>query len=111
MKKLMANKHFLHILKNANPQLRKNILKDSNPDLIKALCEVCMNTLNGNMKISNSTKSQLKKYKKTLRCLASPKVKLTRKRKLLIQKGGFLPVLLGSLLAGAVGKLVEHFTQ
>jgi len=94
-----------------NPQLRKNILKDSNPDLIKALCEVCMNTLNGNMKISNSTKSQLKKYKKTLRCLASPKVKLTRKRKLLIQKGGFLPVLLGSLLAGAVGKLVEHFTQ
>lgn len=111
MKKLMTNKHFLHILKNANPQLRKNILRNSNPGLIKALCEICTNTLNGNMIISKSTKVRLKKYKKTLRNLASPKVKLTRKRNILIQKGGFLPVLLGSLLAGAVGKLVEHFTQ
>lgn len=107
----MVNKHFLHILKNATPQLRKNILKKANPDLVKALCEICMNTLNGNMKISKSTKSQLKKYKKTLRNLASSKLNLLRKRKILIQKGGFLPLLLSSLLTGAVGKLVEHFTQ
>lgn len=111
MKKLVVNKHFLHILKNASPKLRKNILKQAKPHLIKTLCEICMNTLNGNMTISKSQKLRLKKYKTTLRNLSSPKVKLARKRNILIQKGGFLPVLLGSLLAGAVGKLVEHFTQ
>jgi hypothetical protein len=70
-----------------------------------------MNTLNGNMVVSKSQKFRLKKYKTTLRSLISPKVNLARKRNILIEKEGFLSVLLGSLLAGAVGKLVEHFTQ
>lgn len=107
MKRLKANRHILHVLKNANPRLRKTIIKESTPEVIKTLCEICQNTLNGNAKISLPTKNRLKKYKKTIRNLMSPKLNLSSKRKILIQKGGFLPILLASLLSGAIGKLID----
>lgn len=108
MKRLMANKHILHVLKNCNPQLRKALLKASGPEVIKTLCEISLNTLNGNNKITKDCKRKLKKYKKELRSLACPKLKLTSKRKILVQKGGFLPVLIGSVLSGLIGQIINQ---
>lgn len=108
MKRLKANKHILQVLKNGNPQLRKALLKASSPEVIKTLCEISLNTLNGNNKITKYCKRKLKKYKKELRNLASPKLKLATKRKILIQKGGFLPVLIGSVLSGLIGQLINQ---
>lgn len=111
MKRLRAHKHMLHVLKNCKPCTRKNILKNGSGELIKTLCEVCVNVLNGNAKISKKNKNRLRKYKTTLRQLAKPKSSLTVKRKILVQKGGFLPVILSAVLSGIVGKLLEQVTK
>jgi hypothetical protein len=108
MKRLKANQHFLHVLKNAKPKLRKSIVKECSDDALKTICEICINILNGNLKISKETGYQLKKYKKLLRSLASPKVKLCAKRKTLVQRGGaILPIILGSLFTSVIKKILE----
>lgn len=108
MKRLKDHKHILHVLKNSNNVLRKSILKSASPELIKTLCEICMNILNGNCKISSKCKDSLKSYKSPLRKLISPRCSLKTKKKILIQKGGFLPSLLGAVLSGVIGNLIER---
>lgn len=108
MKRLKENRHTLHVLKSCNPDVRKSIIKNASPELVKTLCEICINTLNGNAKISNNCKNSLKNYKSPLRQLTSPRIGLKSKKKILIQKGGFLPVLLGAILSGVIGNLIER---
>ncbi len=97
----------LHVLKDCSPNTRKQILKKSNKELVQTICEVCLNVLHGNIKVSKQNKKFLQKHKKTIRELASSKHSIAKKRKTLIQKGGFLPVLLGSVLSGVVAKIIE----
>lgn len=106
MKRLKANKHMLHVLKNSNSKLRKTILKFSDSELIKTLCEICLNTLKGNANISEKYINRIKGYKQHIRKLALPKISLKTKRKLLVQKGGFLPILLSAILSGVIGQLI-----
>lgn len=108
MKRLKVHKHMLHVLKNCKPCTRKNIIVTGSGELIKTLCEICMNVLNGNAKISKTYKNRLRKYKNTIRQLAKPKSSLSSKRKILVQKGGFLPVILSAVLSGIVGKLIDQ---
>lgn len=107
MKRLMENQHTLQVLKNCKPIVRKLIIKHGNSELIKTLCEICINTLNGNVKISPKCKNRLKSYKNSLRKLTAPKVKLQAKKKILVQRGGFLPVILSTILSGVIGSLIE----
>lgn len=107
MKRLKVHKHSLHILRKCKSCLRKKIIQSGSNDLIKCLCEICENVLNGNVPISKNCKIRLQKHKKTLRNIVLPKVKLQTKRKIFMQKGGFLPTLLTTILTGIVGKLLE----
>jgi hypothetical protein len=93
----------LYVLKNAAPKLRKAILKNVEPEMIKTLCEISHNTLNGNNSICNNTKKKLVGYKRELRNLACSKRSLSSKRKILVQRGGFLPALIGAVLSGLIG--------
>lgn len=108
MKRLKDHKHILYVLKNCKPCLRKSIINSANPDLIKTLCEICLNVLNGNAQITSKCKNKLKCYKNSLRKLISPRIGLKAKKKVLIQKGGFLPTLLGAILSGVIGNLIER---
>lgn len=85
----------------------KAIVKNADPGLIKTICEIALNTLIGNNEITIKTKKKLTRYKRLLRCLACSKRNLNSKRKLLVQKGGFLPILIGSVLSGVIGSLLE----
>lgn len=107
MKRLKSQKHLLHVLKNATPKVRKVILQDADDELIKALVECVINTLNGNHKVSTDVKGKLGKFRHCLRKLSCSKVALKTKKKILVQKGGFLGVLLSSLLSGLVGRLLD----
>lgn len=109
MKRLRKNRHILHLLKNQNKKFRNSILKTCDDDVIKALIEISINTLNGNNRIPKKILSFLRKHKNTLRCLASTKRTLKAKRRILIQKGGFLPVLIGTVLSGIIGKLIGDY--
>jgi hypothetical protein len=103
MKRLKENKHMLYVLKAADPKLRAAILKNVNPEVIRTICDISHNTLNGNNKICNYAKGKLKKYKRQLRKLTCSKETIASKRKILVQKGGFLPALIGSVLSGVIG--------
>lgn len=99
------HKDLLKVLAKAKPSLRKAILREAEKALVYSICEICDNTLNGNVPLKDSEKQKLRKHKKILRQLAS-KGGSWKKRKVQVQRGGaFVPVLL-SLLAPIVGKLI-----
>ena len=81
-------------VKNAKPNKIKAFIKSADNKFIKAVCECSLNVLRGNVPISNKHKQSLKKHKKDLRQLASKKVSLKRKKKLLLKKRGY------SIIAG-----------
>lgn len=98
----------LYVLKTNNKKLRKAILENVSQDFIKTIIEIIFNTINGNTKLLSKDHKLLKRYKKELRLLSTSNGSIQSKRKVLIQKGGFLPVLLSSLLGGFIGKLIDN---
>lgn len=107
----MDNQHILYTLKEANPKLRKVMLQNVKNDTIKALSEICHNTIKGNVEIGCKQKKCLKRYKTSLRSLARRSLPLTVKRKILIQKGGFLPTLLTVILSSVIGAYLKKQTS
>ena len=78
----------LKVLVNANPKLKKAIIKHASPNLVTAISEIALNMLKGVIKLSPQQKQRLSRYKKEFRSLAKKNVSVNRKRKLLVQKGG-----------------------
>lgn len=109
LRRLKKHKHMLYILRDAKPKLRKAILKNVDEDFIKTLHEIAHNTLNKNNPINAKQKEVLQRYKTSIRKLACPKRSLTQKRKLMVQSGGFLPVLIGTILSGIIGNIIERW--
>jgi len=75
---------------------------------MKAIVDCAINTLNGSHKINKEEKNKLSKYKNRLRALIDPKISFKSKRKILIQKGGFIVPLLTSILSGVIGTLISN---
>jgi hypothetical protein len=74
--------------------------------VIKVIVECAINTLNGNHQLSTDEKTKLSKFKTKLRTLVNSKISFKRKRKLLVQKGGFIVPLLTSILSSVIGALI-----
>ena len=89
----------LQLLEICPPNLRKNLLKKIPDSCIKAICECSLNTLKGNIPLTKHQKAKLRKHKTVLRELAKKRKPLYQKRKLLIQKGGFLNLLIPAALS------------
>lgn len=105
LKRLEKNKYLLSALIDAKPKLRKAILSNSENDLIQTICEIVYNTIKGNCEIDPKICEHLKKYKKSLRILSCHKQPLQTKRKILLQQGGgFLPALIGSVIAALLAR-------
>ena len=97
MNKLRKNINELKILSCCSKKLKDNLIKKGNRELIKTIEECVINTLNGNIKLTKKEKEKLLKFKYSLRNLIKEK-KLKEKKKILIQKGGFLHILLPSAI-------------
>lgn len=108
MKRIKKHKDYLLLLSKCPQKLRKIILKYGNENLLKAILEIVVNTLKGNVKLSKTTKEKLKKYKKALRQLCCPQLSINSKRQLLIQKGGFLNILLPSIIGGVLSHIFRE---
>lgn len=88
----------LRLLKNASAKVRKKILKKCNKNLLCCLCECAKNVLKGNVPLTKPQKSKLSRFKHKLRKLASKKIRVAVKKKV-IQTGGFLGALLTPVLS------------
>ena len=104
-KLLKRNALLLNVLQKAPVNARKAILVSHlNKDFVNCICECVLNLLQGNVPLTTQQKINLQKRKKHLRLLASKKTSL-RKKKELIQNGGFLGAILGPIV-GVLGNLL-----
>jgi len=100
-------KELLRLLAVLKPRTRKTVLKDADRSLIYSICELCDNTLAGNVPLSPSDKKKLSKYKALLRRLAKRGESWQKKKQILVQRGGgfFIPLLL-SVVAPLLSNLI-----
>lgn len=84
----------LQLIHSCPKAIRKQLLKKLSSKVVKTICECSLNVLKGNIPISHYQKKQLGKHKYLLRKLASKKGSLYQKKRLIIQKGGFLNILI-----------------
>lgn len=106
-KAVINNADLLRILSKADPALRQSIIKKANCTLIRGICEVAENTLQGNVPLKPNQKSKLCRHKKILRKLVKKGEKWQKKKKILMQKGGaILPLILGPLLGTLLSSLI-----
>jgi hypothetical protein len=98
MKRRKLNYHALQVLRAAKPKLRKALISNCDRDLVLSICECILNVLSGNIKLSKCVKRKLRKHKATLRKDADKRVSLASKKKVIVQRGGFLLPLLGAVL-------------
>ncbi len=86
----------IRLLSIATPRARKQMVREGDRELVNCVSECCLNILNGNVRLTPKQKSDLCKHKAKLRTIANKKISL-KKKKEIIQKGGFLPLLLGPI--------------
>ncbi len=95
----------LYLLARAGPKVQRAVLKDAEPALLTTVCECAKNILKGNVPLSGLEKRRLALYKRQLRHLADRRMGKGQKKRLVVQKGGFLPALLGPLI-GTLAPLI-----
>ena len=106
-------KVLLRMLYKASPKLRKALLADLPPEVVRLLSECALNILKGSVVLKKKHKDNLRRRRKNLHILAK-KSTSTKKKKEIIQKGGFLPGLLAGLIPAllpAVGQIVQSLAQ
>ena len=86
-------KKTLLLLAHSKPAAIKKIIKNANRDLLKAISEISLNMLRGNLPLTLAQKKKLKPHRHVMRRITDKNTNLTAKRKY-IQKGGFLASLL-----------------
>ena len=95
------------LLYKAKPKVRKAILANADPSVIRSICECCYNVLKGNVPMSKSQKARLRRYKNTLRFMVDRSRGLQQKKKrIVVQQGGFLPALLAPIIGGVLSSLI-----
>ena len=107
MSKLIdRNLESLKVLAKAKRPLRRSILENERAELIDAIVEIVLNVLRPSnrpipiVKLSKKQKKILRAYKtRTLDRLHSRKVSRKTKKRILLQRGGFLMTLLPPAIA------------
>lgn len=97
--KLKRNYDSLKLLSSCPKKLRNSIIKSGSKDLIDTICECVFNLLNGNIDLPPIEIQKFEKQKSSLRKLLK-NTSLKEKKKVLVQKGGFLQILLPAIITG-----------
>jgi hypothetical protein len=104
-KRIKRHFHCLSLLASANPSLRKAIIKACDKDFICCICECIKNVTEANVPIPHDSLKQLKRHRRILDKIVDKRTHLPVKKRLIVQHGGFLSILLPPLL-GVIGSLV-----
>ena len=95
-------------LKRLKPHHQCEAMKMANNGFIRQMCTHVKKLRRA--KLSGKQVKSLKRHSHKLRALANAKVSLARKRKLLSQRGGFLPLIL-PLLGSIVGPAIKGIAR
>ena len=97
-------------IKRLSLRERKHFFKTCSKECVTKVCECIKNVLNANLKIKPSHLKKLSRHKQTLRVLALKRTSLAKRKKLL-QKGGFLSILLPALIPAIASLLSGLFSH
>ena len=75
---------FIKRIVTTTPDIRKKLIKSSNLDIIKAICELMLNIYYKRIKISSVGIKKLRKHKQFFVKLLSPKLNLQKRKDLLL---------------------------
>ena len=90
-----------------NKEQRKAVLQEADAKFVRRICECALNVLIGNVPLTKGHKCRLRKHAKVLRKLASSVITLQRRKNIIVQRGGFLPALLASLIGTLFANLMN----
>lgn len=109
----LRNRTFLQSLsksvKKKHQSEIKNLLQNATWDQLNSITEVIQNTLKGNISYSPHQKKQLLPHKDTIRELGKIKLSKSKRKKLLQQRGGFLPTILAPVLIAIASELASKY--
>jgi hypothetical protein len=90
LRNCLKDLEFVSKIKDSKTQ--KNLLKyiSNSPKYHMALKEIAVNVIKGNVKTNIKTKNKLRKHKKVISELAKSKNCAAKRKKLVIQSGGWL---------------------
>ena len=111
--KLQKQKDLLKVLGECKAKIRRAMLKNADKELIESICHCVYNLLKGNIILTTSEKQNLVKYKKVLREQVQ-KSSVNHKKRILIQKGGFLEFLIPAAITGIssiISSVINSSTQ
>jgi hypothetical protein len=104
-KKLRKTFEKVRVLSLATPKARKELIQKGGKEVIGCVSECCANILKGNVPLTPKQKCCLTKHKNKLRELTKKKVSL-RKKKQIIQTGGFPLAAILAPVASVLGSLL-----
>ena len=103
MSQLMKRQlHLLKFIASLPKKQQQEVLAVAPKDLIRAYSEGALNVLKGNVKLSEKSFKSVKRQRSKLRTLANKKSSI-KKKKAVIQHGGFLGLLSSILIPAVVG--------
>jgi hypothetical protein len=108
--RLKRNYPLIKALQHANDKQRRLIIKKAKPELVQTIADICYNLTKGNIPISKNKRQKLVRFKTQLRRIADNNIGIRKKRKEIVQKGGFLGAIIpaisivASLVSGLLSK-------
>ena len=100
-------KHFplLTYLQSLSLINTKSLIRGATREILEAFSEICLNLIKKNVRLTHGQKEKLRPFEEEIYQLALKKHSVIRKRQI-IQKGGFLGALLGSVLPALISTLI-----
>lgn len=100
--------HVLQTLHKASPAIRRAIIKASDKNLVRSICECAENCMSGRVKLQPSQKRKLSRHKHLLRKLVKKGDTWQKKKRILQQGGSLIKILLGPILSGIISGLMTQ---
>lgn len=88
-----------------DPKIRQLVLNKSSDGVIKAICNAALNVERGDVSLTPAQKRLFARHRKHISLLTARNVPLKKKRKALVQRGGFLQFLLPALLGPIISTI------
>jgi hypothetical protein len=104
--RLKRNLTFLDLLVKAKKRQRDALINTATSDQLQCICDCATNILNENIPLTECEIKKLLRFQKHIRYIANSEDRIGNK-KVVIQKGGFLPILLTPILSAAASLLTE----
>lgn len=93
------NIEFLRKLVQSNLRQRKKLIKTAKTSNLNAISEIALNLKNGNLPVHPKFRQKLKKFRNSVLKVANKKFSVNKKKQILLQNGGVLPLLASPFLA------------